>query len=97
MKIPFMRQVAWYLVFAMFIIGIAPRVDAGLAPSQVIALAQIDRQADLGKIQKVLETKMIRDRLEQYGFTQDEINARISQLSDQQMHSFALQLDNLKV
>jgi hypothetical protein len=97
MRIPLMKQIAWYLVFAMFILGIAPRVDAGLAPSEVIALAQIDRQADLGKIQKVLETKMIRDRLEQYGLTQDEVNARLSQLSDQQMHNFALQLDTLKV
>jgi hypothetical protein len=97
MRIPFMKQVAWYLVFAMFIIGTAPRVDAGFAPSEVISLAQVDRQADLGKIQKVLETKMIRDRLEQYGLTPDEINARLSQLSDQQMHEFALQLDNLKV
>ena len=97
MRIPFMKQVAWYLVFAMFIIGIAPRVDAGFAPSEAISLAQVDRQADLGKIQKVLETKMIRDRLEQYGFTPDEINARLSQLSDQQMHEFALQLDDLKV
>ncbi len=97
MRIPFMKQVTWYLVVAMFIIGIAPRVDAGLAPSEVIALSQVDRQADLNKIQKVLETKMIRDRLEQYGLTQDEVNARLSQLSDQQMHEFALQLDNLKV
>lgn len=97
MRIPFMKQISWYLVVAMFIIGIAPRVDAGLAPSAAISLAQVDRQADLGKIQKVLETKMIRDRLEQYGLTQDEVNARLSQLSDQQMHSLALQLDDLKV
>jgi len=33
MRIPFMKHVTWYLVIAMFIIGIAPRVDAGLAPS----------------------------------------------------------------
>ncbi len=92
-----MKQVAWYLVFAMFIIGIAPKVDAGLAPSQVIALQQFDRQADLAKIQKVIESKMIRDRLEQYGLTQDEINTRLSQLSDQQIHNFALNLDDLKV
>lgn len=97
MTIPFMKQIAWYLVVAMFVIGIAPRVDAGLAPSEVIALTQVDRQADLGKIQKVLETKMIRDRLEQYGLTQDEINARLAQLSDQQVHNFALQIDDLKV
>ena len=92
-----MRQVAWYLVFAMFIIGIAPKVDAALAPSEVVALSQVDRQADLGKIQKVLETKMIKERLVQYGMTQDEVNTRLSQLSDQQLHKFALQIDDLKV
>ena len=97
MKIPFMRQVTWYLVFAMFVIGIAPRVDAALAPSEIVALSQVDRQADLGKIQKVLETKMIRERLAQYGMTQDEVNTRLSQLSDQQLHKFALQIDDLKV
>ncbi|HMK60721.1 MAG TPA: PA2779 family protein [Dissulfurispiraceae bacterium] len=97
MRVPFMKQVAWYLVVAMFVIGIAPRVDAGLAPSEVIALAQTDRQADLASIQKVLESKMIRERLEQYGLTQSEVEARLSQMSDQQIHSFALQLDDLKV
>ena len=97
MKIPFMRQVAWYLVFAMFIIGIAPRVDAALAQSEIVALSQVDRQADLGKIQKVLETKMIKERLVQYGMTQEEVNTRLSQLSDQQLHKFSLQIDDLKV
>ncbi|MGO9379952.1 MAG: PA2779 family protein [Dissulfurispiraceae bacterium] len=97
MNIPFMKQIAWYLVVAMFVIGIAPRVDAGLVPSEVITLTQADRQADLSKIQKVLETKMIIDRLAQYGLTRDEINARLAQLSDQQLHNFVLQLDDLKV
>jgi hypothetical protein len=96
-NIPFMKQIAWYLVVAMFVIGIAPRVDAGLVPSEVITLTQADRQADLSKIQKVLETKMIIDRLAQYGLTRDEINARLAQLSDQQLHNFVLQLDDLKV
>jgi hypothetical protein len=81
----------------MFIIGIAPRVDAALAPSEIVALSQVDRQADLGKIQKVLETKMIKERLVQYGMTQEEVNTRLSQLSDQQLHKFALQIDDLKV
>ena len=97
MKIPFMRQVAWYLVFAMFVIGIAPRVDAAFAPSEVIALSQVDRQADLDKIQNVLETKLIKERLVQYGMSQDEVNTRLSQLSDQQLHKFALQIDDLKI
>ncbi len=97
MRIPMMKQITWYLVFAMFIIGIAPKVDAGLAPSEVMALSQVDRQADLDKIRNVIETRMIRDRLEQYGLTKDEINSRLSQLSDQQVHKFALQLDDLEI
>ncbi len=97
MRIPFMKHVAWYLVIAMFIIGIAPRVDAGIAPSEIVAIAQIDRSADLGKIQKVLEMKAISERLSQIGLTKDEIQKRLKQLSDQQIHQIALQLDDLKI
>jgi hypothetical protein len=97
MRIPFMKHVTWYLVIAMFIIGIAPRVDAGLAPSQIIALTQVDRDADLGKIQKVLEVKALSERLMQFGLTQDEVQKRLTQLSDRQIHQIALQLDDLKI
>jgi hypothetical protein len=97
MKIPLMRQTAWCLVFAMFIVGMIPKVEANFAPSELIALSKNDRAADIEKIQKALETKMIRERLEKLGFTQEEINNRLSQLSDQQLHKFALQLDDLKV
>ncbi|MBU4463228.1 MAG: PA2779 family protein [Proteobacteria bacterium] len=97
MRMPFMKQVAWCLVFAMFIIGIVPRVEAGFAPSEIVALAKVDRAADMEGIQKALETKIIKERLEKLGFTQDEISNRFSQLSDWQIHQLALQLDDLKV
>jgi len=97
MTIPFMKQISWYLVVAMFIIGIAPRVDAGLAPSEIIALSQTDRAEDLTKIQKVLELKAVSERLTQLGFAQKEIKNRLDQLSDQQIHQAALQLDDLNV
>ncbi|MBW2174680.1 MAG: PA2779 family protein, partial [Deltaproteobacteria bacterium] len=45
----------------------------------------------------ILETKMIRTRLEQLGFSQDEIQARLTQLNDQQIHQLALNLDKIKV
>jgi hypothetical protein len=97
MNIPFVKQISWYLVVAMFILGVAPRVDAGFAPSEIIALSQTDRSSDLGKIQKVIETKAVSERLKQLGLTQDEISSRLNQLSDQQIHQAALQLDDLKV
>jgi len=97
MRIPLMKYIASYLVFAMFIIGIVPRIDAGFVPSEIIMHPQIDRTADLQKIQKVLETKMVRERLENLGFTEEEIQKRLSQLSDGQIHNLALNLDQLKV
>jgi hypothetical protein len=97
MKKTFMRQVAWYLVVAMFIIGITPRVYAGFSPSEVVGLSPIDRASDLEKIQNVIETKKIGERLKQMGLTPDEIQKRLSQLSNQQIHQLALQLDELKV
>ncbi|MEW6002762.1 MAG: PA2779 family protein [Nitrospirota bacterium] len=97
MTIPFMRHITWYLVIAMFIIGIAPRLDAGIVPSEIVNLTQLDRAADLEKIQKTLEIKAIKERLAQLGLTQEEIQKRLDQLTNQQIHQIALQLDDLKV
>jgi len=97
MNIPFMKQISVYLAIAMFIIGISPRVDAALAPSEIIGLTQTDRSADLERIRTILETKAVGERLKQLGFTRDEIQSRLAQLSDQQIHQIALQLDSLKV
>lgn len=97
MRMPLMRVVATYLIIAMFIIGIAPKVDAGLAPSELIAMSQIDRASDLEKIQKVIEMKMVSERLGKFGLTQDEIQKRLSNLGDQQIHKLALQIDDLRV
>jgi len=97
MKKPFMRYVIWYLVVAMFVIGITPRVYAGFSPSEVVGVPQIDRGSDLEKIQKAIETKIISERLKQIGLTPDEVQLRLSQLGDQQIHQLAQHLDQLKV
>lgn len=104
MRIPFMRQISWYLVAAMFIIAIVPRVEAGFSRSEIIALQseltraeKADKEADLEKIQKVIETKVVKERLKALGFSQKEIQKRLTNLSDQQLHQFALQIDDLKV
>ncbi|MFN3395871.1 MAG: PA2779 family protein [Thermodesulfovibrionales bacterium] len=97
MRIPMMRYVALYLVFAMFIIGITPPVEAGLVPSQIIQTAQIDRSAEIEKIQRVLEMKVVKERLEKFGYTADEIRQRLENLSDHQIHQLAQQIDELRV
>jgi len=97
MKKSFVRYVVWYLVVAMFVIGITPRVYAGFSPSEVVGVPQIDRGSDLEKIQKAIETKIISERLKQIGLTPDEVQLRLSQLGDQQIHQLAQHLDQLKV
>jgi len=97
MRIPFVKQISWYLIVAMFLIGVAPRLDAAMAPSELIAASQFDRAADLQQIQRVLEMKVARERLEKLGFTADEIKARFDALSDHQIHQLAQQIDDLKV
>ncbi len=96
-KIPFVKEVSWYLVVAMFVIAICPRVDAGIAPSTVLPSSQFDRAADLEKIQRTLEMKAVKDRLEKLGFTNDEITSKFGQLNDRQLHQLALQIDDLRV
>ena len=97
MRHSFVRYIACYLAFVMFLIGIAPKVDAGLSPSEVVVIAQSDRAADLEDIQKVLETKMVGERLRDLGFSESEIQGRLSLLSDAQIHNMALDLNQLKV
>ncbi len=93
----FMKPLTWYLVFAMILISIVPRADAGFSPSELTSISTQDRAKDLSTIQKALESKAIKKRLEDLGFSADEINNRLSQLDDHQIHWLAKQLDEMKV
>ncbi len=97
MKLHHMKKITWYLIIVMFLLSIVPRAEAGFVPSEIMTLAQGDRNTDLDKIRKVLEVKAVSERLRQLGFTKDEIQMRLEQLSDQQIHHLALKLDELQV
>ena len=87
----------WYLVVAMFFIAITPRCFAAFSPSEVIALSQGKRSQDLQKVQKFLESKMVRERLRELSFTPEEIQLKLGGLSDPQVHQLALHLDEMKI
>ena len=97
MRTPFKKCIIWYLVGAMFIIGITPRAYAGFSPSEGGALSSAERASELKQVQKFLEIKMVRERLKELGLSPDEVQARLNQFSDPQIHQLALQLDDLKV
>lgn len=90
MKRAFTRLVAGYLVLAMCVMGMAPRVEAGMVSSEITPSPGVERIADLAKIQKAMETKIIKERLKELGFTRKEVQARLDRLDDQQVHHLAL-------
>jgi len=55
-----------------------------------------DREGSMKRIQSVLESKVIVQRLADFGLTPVEITSRLNQLSDQQVHEIATQLDALQ-
>ena len=95
----FSHLVIWALVVTTFVMGaFPPDTQAMLAPavsSSGDSLFIAARSADLQRVQTILESKMIQQRLEELGLTPEEINARLSQLSDAQLHQLATQLDSL--
>jgi hypothetical protein len=91
------KYVVWYLACAMFVIGIAPRLEAAFTPSEGLVPAISARTLDVEKIRVTLEEKLVRQRLQDLGFSTDEISTRLSELTDAQIHYFATRLDDLKV
>jgi transcriptional regulator of heat shock response len=91
------KSIVWYLVFAMFVIVMVPRVEAGFIPSNAISIDETRKNSDLDKVQKFLETKLVAQRLGDLGFSSLEVKERLSLLSDNQLHNYAQQLDSLKV
>ena len=91
------RWVAWYLVIAMLVIGITSPAHAGFLSSEVIGVSPADRSADLQKVRKLLEMKMVGERLRELGLAPAEVESRLGQLNDQQLHQLALKVDDLTV
>ncbi|MFN3946815.1 MAG: PA2779 family protein [Aquificaceae bacterium] len=80
----------WFLAF-----NSAPAL-AGLAESkpssQEIA---IKREEDIAKIQRALESKELQEKLKAYGLTKEEVESKLSQLSDEQIHMLAKASDKV--
>ncbi len=71
------------------------RIEAGIVPSASSTYSDPNWAADIDRVQKVLELKMVRDRMEKMGLTNTEVQARLDKLSDTQLHQLALKLDEL--
>ena len=93
----FLQVVVWTVAMTTLMTGvIPPDVQAMLVPPSATASEPgtgLDRVADLQKVQSVLETKVVSQRLADYGLSQEEIGARVNRLSDAQLHQLATRID----
>jgi len=72
-----------------------PQAWAMLAPADTLSVvpsAGASREADLKTIQTTLESKMVRQRLSEFKLTPEQVNQRMSQLTDAQVHQLAMQV-----
>ena len=67
------------------------RQEAAIGSSPVEDL----RAQDVEKVQKILETKVVKQRLEDLGLSAEEAQNRLNRLSDAQLHLLASQIDQL--
>ncbi len=102
MRSRFLTEIRWLacvLVFTTTLIcSLQSGASAMLAPAAVPRPASEpapDRAADLGTVRKTLESKILRRRLGELGYSDKEIQARLSKLSDRQVHQFASRIHAL--
>jgi hypothetical protein len=93
------RVVLIYVMLCVLATGTTPvNSFAMLTPAdETIALAgtDVNRLEDLQTVRKVLEHKIVKQRLQDLGLSTEEINTRLNRLSDGQLHLMAMQVNAL--
>ena len=87
-------HVALALSVIMVLITTVARAEAAFIGSQE-SVAQLMRGQDTDAVQRVLENKIIQQRLQALGYTPQEVQSRLDLLSDQERHALATQIDEL--
>ena len=85
-------------VTTTFVCSLQTGASAMIAPAAVPAPAADavqDRASDMQTVQKTLESKVLRQRLHEMGLSDKEIDARLSKLSDKQVHQLASRIHAL--
>ncbi len=92
----FNRVFICYLTVAFSILSFASSAPAMFIPSPYEGNGTSHRETDLQKIQKLLESKLVQHKLSKLGLTKDEIQERLHQLDNEQLHLIASQIHTLE-
>ncbi len=92
---PYFRLVACILALGVFALGSLPKEGLAYVVEADGALNIASRKADIGAIQRVLEEKLVQERLESLGLSADEAKSRLDKLSNEELEGFAKNLDSI--
>ncbi|MCS7307906.1 MAG: PA2779 family protein [Aquificaceae bacterium] len=80
----------WFFAF-----NSAPAVAGLVGSKPPFEVSSTSREEDLSKIQRVLESKEVQEKLKAYGLTKEEVENKLSQLNDEQIHLLAKASDKV--
>jgi len=97
------QPLALYLIMALIALstfsGPAEAMYVSAAPYHAMADhagRSFERAADLAKIQAAIESRIVRQKLMDYGLSPADAMARVEKLSDEQIHVLASHTDSLQ-
>ncbi|WP_041585176.1 PA2779 family protein [Syntrophus aciditrophicus] len=71
---------------------------AAMMPSQASSqetAAIVFQQAEIDKIQRCLENRIVQEKLQAYGLSSEEVRAKLQQMTDRQVHMLAQASDQV--
>jgi hypothetical protein len=91
------KRFSMLFVFILLVAVTAVPSFAGVVPSKTAANQSLDqRQADLALVRDVVANEQVASILAQRGFSQEQVDQKLSQLSAQDLHQLAQNLDQLQ-
>ncbi|MBI1821503.1 MAG: PA2779 family protein [Nitrospirae bacterium] len=97
------KTVVLYLCMAILLIGAFPAdlfamflSSSSPAEANPFSMFSANREHDIKNVQKILETKLLQQRLKDLGLTAEQISSRISQLTDAQLHQISSKIDSMQ-
>lgn len=92
-----LRRVVLGLGFLALIAALTAPVQALPAPSKTAAdQALAERERDLAALDAVLDQDLVMGVLADHGFTRQEVNQRLAQLSPEELNALASQVEQLQ-
>lgn len=87
------KLLSLYLVLSTFLLTLPSQGWAMFIASDQAGSV---KQSDMNTIQKTLESTVVRQRLKDFGLSAEEAMTRVNNLSDEQVHQLAANLDSVQ-